>query len=293
MNQLERVHPGVLFLYYITIIAITMFLANPIILILSLLGAITYYRCLCNRKRWYSDLCYYFFLFLLFAITNPLFVHNGETVLFFMNDNPITLEAIQYGAIIGCMIVAVMYWGKCYQYVMTTDKFLYLFSKGIPQLAIVLSMAIRFIPLIKRHRREVSKVQKTMGLYSSDSMFDRLRNGLRLFDSIIMWGLENSIDTADSMQARGYGSGRRTNYSIFRIRKSDVIGGIVLIASVVVICIGYQRGDFMCEYYPKMQMKDWKVRMLWEYGFIAIPMFLPTIITIKEKVKWKYLKSRI
>lgn len=293
MSQLERVHPGVLFLYYITIIGITMFLVNPIILILSLLGALTYYRSLCNRKRWYSDLCYYCFLFILFTITNPLFVHNGATILFFMNDNPITLEAIQYGATIGCMIVAVMYWGKCYQYVMTTDKFLYLFSKGIPQLAIVLSMAIRFIPLIKRHRVEVNKVQKTMGLYASGSIFDRTRNGLRLFDCILMWGLENSIDTADSMQARGYGSGKRTNYSIFRIRKSDIIGSILLFTIVVVICISYQRGDLICEYYPKMQMKDWKTRMLWEYGFIAIPMFLPTIITIKEKVKWKYLKSRI
>lgn len=293
MTQLERVHPGVLFLFYITIIGITMFMMNPIILILSLLGALTYYRCLTNRKRWYSDLCYYCFLFILVTITNPLFVHNGVTILFFMNDQPITLEAIQYGATIGCMIVAVMYWGKCYQYVMTTDKFLYLFSKGIPQLAIVLSMAIRFIPLIKRHGVEVSKVQKTMGLYASDSIFDRMRNGLRLFDSVLMWGLENSIDTADSMQARGYGSSKRTNYSIFRIRKSDIIGCILLIIVVVFTCIGYQRGDFMCEYYPKMQMKDWKTRMLWEYAFVAIPMFLPSIITIKEKVKWKYLKSRI
>jgi energy-coupling factor transport system permease protein len=293
MNQLERVHPGVLFLYYVTIIGITMFLMNPYILVLSLLGALTYYRCLCNRKRWYSDLVYYCFLFILFTITNPLFVHNGVTILFFLNDNPITLEAIQYGATISCMIVAVMYWGKCYQFVMTTDKFLYLFSKGIPQLAIVLSMAIRFIPLIKRQRVEVNKVQKTMGLYTSDSIFDRVKNGLRLFDSILMWGLENSIDTADSMQARGYGSGKRTNYTIFRIRKSDIIGSILLITVVVITCIGYQRGDFMCEYYPKMQMKDLEAGMLWEYGFIAIPMFLPTIITIKEKVKWKYLKSKI
>lgn len=293
MSQLERVHPGVLFLYYVTIMVITMFLVNPIILTLSLLGAITYYRCLCNRKRWYSDLCYYSFLFLLVSITNPLFVHNGVTILFFMNDNPITLEAIQYGAVIGCMIVAVMYWGKCYQFVMTTDKFLYLFSKGIPQLAIVLAMSIRFIPLINRHKVEVSKVQKTMGLYASDSIFDRIGSGLRLFDSILMWGLENSIDTADSMQARGYGKGRRTNYSIFSIRRSDIIGSILLITIVVVTGIGYQKGDFLCEYYPTMQMKDWEIGMLWEYSFIAFLTFLPTIITIKEKVKWKYLKSKI
>lgn len=293
MSQLERVHPGVLFLYYVIIMGITMFLVNPIIVTLSLLGAITYYRCLCTRKRWYSDLCYYCFFFLLVSISNPLFVHNGVTILFFMNDNPITLEAIQYGAVIGCMIVTVMYWGKCYQFVMTTDKFLYLFSKGIPQLAIVLSMAIRFIPLIKRHRGEVNKVQKTMGLYASDSIFDRIRSDLRLFDSILMWGLENSIDTADSMQARGYGSDRRTNYSIFRIRRTDVIGSILLITIGVVTCIAYQKGDFLCEYYPTMQMRDWRIGMLWEYSFIALLTFLPTIITIKEKLKWKYLKSKI
>ena len=52
------------------------------------------------------NLAYYFFLFLLLAVVNPLFVHNGETILFFMNDNPITLEAFFYGMIVAVMIIA-------------------------------------------------------------------------------------------------------------------------------------------------------------------------------------------
>ena len=45
------------------------------------------------------------FFFLLMAFANPLLVHNGETVLFFMNDNPVTLEAMIYGGMSSLMIV--------------------------------------------------------------------------------------------------------------------------------------------------------------------------------------------
>lgn len=81
------------------------------------------------------------------SLANPLFIHNGETVLFFMNDNPITLEAIIYGGVSSLMIVGVLLWCRCYGAILTTDKFLYLFGRLIPKLGLILSMAFRFIPL--------------------------------------------------------------------------------------------------------------------------------------------------
>lgn len=89
-------------------------------------------------------------MFLLVAVTNPLFSHNGVTPLFYLNGNPVTLEAFVYGAAIAVMVVGVMLWCRCYSAVMTSDKFLYLFGRAIPKLALVLSMALRFIPMFKR-----------------------------------------------------------------------------------------------------------------------------------------------
>mgnify|MGYP000196489812 CR=1 FL=1 len=64
------------------------------------------------------------------AVMNPIFIHSGETILFFMNDNPVTLEALIYGTVSAGMLVGVLLWCKCYTTILTTDKFLYLFGKS-------------------------------------------------------------------------------------------------------------------------------------------------------------------
>lgn len=78
-----------------------------------------------------------------------------------MNDNPVTLEAILYGAGVSVMLIGIMFWCKCYNQVMTSDKFVYLFGKAIPKLSLVLSMALRFIPVFKSQMKKISQVQKT------------------------------------------------------------------------------------------------------------------------------------
>ena len=56
--------------------------------------------------------------------------------MFFMNDNPVTLEAVCYGFAVGVMIMSVFYWFKCFNAVMSSDKFIYLFGRVIPKLAL-------------------------------------------------------------------------------------------------------------------------------------------------------------
>src|SRR5699024_11857651 len=98
----------------------------------------------------------------------------GETILFFLNGNPVTLEAIIYGFIIAAMLVAIIFWSKSYTELMTSDKFIYLFGKMIPKLSLVISMALRFIPTFKDQLKKVNQTQKTLGLYTSDSIADRI-----------------------------------------------------------------------------------------------------------------------
>ena len=146
---------------------------------------------------------FFFCLFFMLAVMNPIFIHSGETILFFMNDNPVTLEALIYGTVSAGMLVGVLLWCKCYTTILTTDKFLYLFGKIIPKMGLILSMVFRFIPLFKLQIHKINQAQKTMGLYATDSIPDKIGGGMRVFDSLLAWSMENSIDTADSMKARG------------------------------------------------------------------------------------------
>ena len=68
-------------------------------------------------------------LLLLTALINPAFNHEGQTILTYLsNGNPITLESIVYGVAAAAMLVAVICWFSCYNSVMTSDKFVYLFG---------------------------------------------------------------------------------------------------------------------------------------------------------------------
>ena len=46
-------------------------------------------------------------------------------------------------------------------------------------------MAFRFIPLFKYQIRKINQSQKTMGLYATDSIPDKIRGGIRIFDSLV------------------------------------------------------------------------------------------------------------
>ena len=293
MKAFSDYHPVSLMIYFLAVLIISMFVQNPVIQTLSLLGAIFFCLVLQKRSEIKGNLSFYIPMFLLLAITNPLFSHNGVTPLFFLNGNPVTLEAFIYGIFLAVMIVGVMFWFKCYSEIMTTDKFLYLFGKAIPKLSLVLSMALRFIPMLKRRMHSIKRAQKAMGLYSSKSFVDRIKSSLRVFSGLIAWSLENSMEVSSSMTARGYGLKGRTNFSLFRFKPRDgiLLGTSVLMSLSVIVAAAMKYTQF--SFYPRITCINMSVYSVIAYTAFAILAFLPFIIEIKESAVWKFYVSKI
>ncbi|MBW4828330.1 MAG: energy-coupling factor transporter transmembrane protein EcfT [Clostridiaceae bacterium] len=293
MKSFSSFHPTILFLYYLSVIFISMFTMNPVLLGCSLIGSILFFSMMNSPKVVLKNIGYYLLVFILIAITNPIFSHNGETILFFLNDNPVTLEAIIYGVVIATMLVAVIFWSKSYSEIMTSDKFVYLFGRTIPKLSLVLSMALRFIPMLKLQIKKVNQVQKTLGLYTTDSITDRIFSGIRVLNSVLTWSLENAINRADSMRARGYGLKRRTNFSLFKFYKRDGILLIAIILILVTAILGFVFNIFDFYYYPAISSLEITGVGILEYIFVFILMIIPFIIEVKENIQWKLLRSKI
>ncbi len=293
MKAFGNYHPTVLMFYFLSVLLVSMFVVNPVLQILALLGGVLFTAMLIKQKDALSNIGFYIPMFLMIAITNPLFSHNGVTPLFFLNGNPVTLEAFIYGIFIAVMIVGVMLWCKCYSEIMTSDKFLYLFGRVIPKLSLVLSMALRFIPQFKKQMHKVSSAQKAMGLYSSKSYVDRIRSTMRVFTAMISWSLENSMETSASMKARGYGMKGRTNFSLFRFGKSD---GIVLSVSLLLLVFtlwGVVSGETVFYYYPRISDLNLSFVACLIYFAFGILSLLPFITEVKEALIWKYYISKI
>ena len=293
MKAFEGYHPIILFVYFIGMIFITMFTTHPILLGISFVTSVVFCGMLLGFKKLLSSLAYSIPMLLIIAVTNPLFSHNGETILFFLNDNPVTLEAILYGLDIAVMIMAVFYWFKCYHAVMTSDKFIYLFGRVIPKLSLLLSMVLNFIPKFKRHYREIDQSQKALGIYTSKSYVDKVRSKIRVLSILVTWSLENSVETADSMRARGYGLKGRTSYSIFRWTVRDTVMAIIVFGQTAGICFLMSLGYSDYWFYPTFKAFDWSALAIVLYIALFAVMFLSTLTEIKENIAWRYLRSKI
>ncbi len=293
MKAFEWYHPIILFVYFIAMIFITMFTQHPVLLGISFVCAVSFCGMLTGLKKLLKSLAYSIPVLLVIAVTNPLFSHNGETVLFFLNDNPVTLEAILYGLDIAVMIMAVFYWFKCYHAVMTSDKFIYLFGRVIPKLSLLLSMVLNFIPKFKRQYKEIDQSQKALGIYGAKGYIDKIRSRIRVLSILVTWSLENSVETADSMRARGYGLKGRTSYSIFKWTVRDTVMAALVFAFTAMICFLMSLGYAEYWFYPTFKAFDRSALAILLYVGLFVLMMLSTATEIKENIAWRYLRSKI
>ena len=206
MNEFAKYHPLINFIYFTAVIVFSMIFVHPICLVTSLLCS-AIYSIILNGKKALKFIVMLLPLMLISALINPAFNHEGVTVIAYLpSGNPLTLESILYGIVAASMVATVICWFSCFNKIMTSDKFIYLFGRIIPSLSLILSMTFRFVPKFKEQVQEVSNAQKSMGRDTSEgAVFVRVKNSIRILSAVISWSLEYAIDTSDSMISRGYG----------------------------------------------------------------------------------------
>lgn len=292
MRSFSEYNPIIITIWFFSVTGIAMFCNYPLLMIMSLLGGILFFI-LYNGTRHGNTHLFFIILFTVLALANPLVSHNGKTVLFVMNNNPITLEATLYGLNSAAMIIGVLYWFRSFSQIMTSEKLLYITGAFSPKLSLVLSMTLRYIPLFSRQSSKINSAQTAMGLYKEDNFIDDIKGRFRVFSVMVTWALENGIITADSMEARGYGTGRRTQMRRFCFLTSDILFFIadLLLFGITSFAIGKKRLFF--SFYPSITFESPKIigfAGLISYGILII---MPMIIEMVVKIKWKYLRSAI
>ena len=294
MNEFAKYHPLINFIYFTAVIVFSMIFVHPICLVTSLLCSVMY-SIILNGKKALKFIAMLLPLMLISALINPAFNHEGVTVIAYLpSGNPLTLESILYGIVAASMVATVICWFSCFNKIMTSDKFIYLFGRIIPSLSLILSMTFRFVPKFKEQLQEVSNAQKSMGRDTSEgSVFARVKNSIRILSAVITWSLENAIDTSDSMKSRGYGLTGRTAYSNSVFDKRDVTDIIYLAVMITYFLIGALLGKIHYRYFPSMRGTDmsfYSTSIFISYIMICI---MPIIIEIWEELKWRKLKSKI
>ena len=291
---MERVlagyHPIVSFSYFVVVIGTSMLYMNPVFQVISLIGALSYLIIL-DRYKTLKLIKFIFVMVLVIAIINMIFVNRGSTVLFYLRSNPVTLESLFYGFVSGLMLGSVMVWFSCYNEIITSDKFLYIFGKITPSIALIVSMTLRLIPKLIEQTKIIANSQKTLGLdYNEGSLSLKIKSCMRILSILVTWALEDAVQTADSMKARGYGIKKRTSFQIFEFINRDMIMLVYILISGMFLLAGYMNGYGQLIFYPTIQKIDTDILSNMLYITFFIISILPSIQELRERYKWRYLE---
>ena len=286
-------HPVVNMAYFTLVLAFSMIYLHPVCLAVSLVCAVAYSLYINGRKALRFSLRFMLPILIFTALLGPLFNHQGATILAYLPDgNPLTLESAVYGAASAAMLITVIAWFSCFNTVMTSDKFVYLFGRVVPALSLLLSMSLRLVPRFRNQIKVISGVQKGIGRdMSAGNLFRKFGHGIKILSIMVTWALENAIETADSMKARGYGLPGRTAFSLYRFTRRDALALLFIAGCGAYLAAGSIRGGLYFRYYPTIKQNfsgAYTVSILAVYlAFCALPLILNT----KEDIKWRLLTT--
>ncbi|MGN1123443.1 MAG: energy-coupling factor transporter transmembrane component T family protein [Eubacterium sp.] len=284
MDRFSKYNPKVTFLFFLLVIVCNLIMSDPICLSLGLSGGFLFNLRLQGKRAFKELFAFALPLILLSALFNMLFTSWGSTVLFTLLSKPFTFEGLFYGFSRGLMFAGVIMWISCYSLVLSTDRFLAVFSNALPNISLLLSAVLSFIPRLRENAGEINDSRRLI-----DDGKTRLQKSLDNFSSLLSMTLEESIELSDSMRARGFNKNRKA-YSKYRLFAGDFV--VLIFICIIFACIIALKikGCATFVYEPEISMNGFS-----PLSAVACLLlnFLPVIIDLTEDIKWFYLKQKI
>lgn len=320
--ELTSIHPGVYLLYYFIMVLFAFIFSDPyfvvtfLVLLLVLIALQGVSHELKNIMKLFIPLS------VLIMILNPLLNRTGAHKIYLWSGFFITYEAIAYGILMSLALLIVILVFSSYNRSVSYQEMLYIFSKKLPIISMIIVMALRFIPLINSRAIEVQKLNslKSNGIelegedeeridvdafnsnintdYNS-KLVDKLKSNKRIAAIIkeaktlgkimgitVSWSLEESMFTAKSMKARGYNATERTSYLSYKFSNADFAFIALIIVTVGIIIVGLLHGVGMINIYPSIDFRF--SNLPFNIYYLAFIVFLLPLIylEIKERILW-------
>ena len=188
------------------------------------------------------------FLLIFTAVLN-LFFHSGETVLFSWWIITITKEALLFTAFLSTRLFLLVL-GTTILTLTTTPVAL---TDGVESLlwplkwtglvhllALVMSIALRFIPILTDETGRIMNAQKARGAdFETGGLFKRVKALIPILFPLLISAFRRAEELGDAMDARCYsGSKNRTKYKKLKFGWRDLIATLVigcLLAGVIIL----------------------------------------------------------
>ncbi len=215
MKAVNPLHAGAWALWLLAVIAALAGTRNPIYLGLLLAWiAVVWWTAksvagIMNSERAVplSPLRFGVFVVSVSAVFNASMIQSGDHVLFSLPDGlpliggPFTLEAMVYGALNGLVLTGLYAAFLLVNRVLPVRDMVRLVPRAYHSVAIVVSIAVTFVPTTLRQFQQIREAQAVRG-----HRVHGLRGWLPLLIPLLTGGMERALQLAEAMMSRGYSS---------------------------------------------------------------------------------------
>lgn len=282
--ELTKIHPGVHILYYLILICFGMLYTNIYYLATFIIALLVLFYLEGILHKLKDLLMFYIPLSLLLIILNPLANPAGETKIYLYGNFFITLEAFVFGLVMCISLLLILMVLLSYNEEISYQEMLYLFSKKFPNTSLVIVMSLRYIPLFTNRLKEFLKINKLDK--ENSKVKNKIENVGKAVGGVLSWSLEESMITAKSMKARGYGIAKRTSYLSFDLNRVDYVFILIMIVAGGLCVYGLIIGVGRINIYPHLDFELNRSPIdIFYIAFLA--MLVPKIVLeIRERLYW-------
>jgi len=156
------------------------------------------------------------------VVLNFISAHLGSTVLFALPANipgvggPYTLEALAYGVSGGVTIAAAILAAAPLSLMLKTHEVMDALPSAFSRTGAAIAASLNLVPAVAASFVQVGEAQRLRGWRPRGP-----RSWAEVVVPVVLTSVEGSIQLAESMEARGFGSGARTSLRSAAMRPSD------------------------------------------------------------------------
>lgn len=296
---LQSLHPAAVLIYLGVFFVLSLLYDNPLYLLGLFILLVLLIIEADGMEAWSGFLKAGVTLMLIIMIINPLVIRAGATTIWhgpelpFLGKLDISVEALYYGAVSGIRLLVIMSIFCLYNLMINPDKVLNLFSKVAGKSVLMIALSARMLPTMARELKRIKEVQQLRGVdFDEGNLWARIKKYSCLYNVLLLSSLEDSLEIAESMQARAYGSSKRSVYHLNILRPRDIICLVASLLGLFAAVLGLHYGYGQYTFYPQA---DFLIKDRITLIILSVVLFYLSVPIILSE-GWKtcrFLKSKI
>ena len=281
-TPVHRLHPVCKIIWVLAIVLGSMLIDDPVLLLLLFLSTIVFAIIGKILREWWSFVKLALWLSIFIITINVLASQHGSTIIYSIQGLPIlgtisiTLEAILFSLGMSLRLLATISAFAILTLTVNPDDLLQtiLLLKIPYKTVFTTSIATRFIPYLLKDVDTLQNSLKTRG-YKMDEgkIISRIKKRAALILPLLSNSLERSIQSAEAMESRGFGSkGKKTFYKTVQTTQTDYFFIFLSMLLFVLFMTMWILKIGTYEYYPSL------TPIIFTFSYIAMGMFLIVLI---------------